>query len=528
MSTAENISPFKEPSPTFRVQSAIKAEVDEEVELIEACTPDPEAGTLPNGSNTKSRALRRAFLAQSPACNTPKTSDEIEMQQLLVDATAFLGKEGGQIVASNVASFKKEMPHVSLVSKDSEQIAPGVVPQDPPPKKKPGNLFEYLMALMMYQISVSKDQANISQMGQTFAGVAVKAIQEAGAKASKAIDEYEAAERSRKGVSFWLTFASIALTVIGAALCAIGAGAFILAVGVSSLCLNTISAGNGQTLGQAMDKALLDAATQIIGVFGNETPPDWVVELVKDTLMLVVVLVATAAIMGGISLIGQAVSSVGSKSAAQAGTQAAAQVATEAAAQAATGSAARTGVKVATEQVTKSLLQRYIGNALLLGSASPLVPSVSMKIAKVAFPNDETAQMIMSTCLQFIIGLAGSLVGGSMSGSANGNTVAKVISEEGRRKIVSGLKTFQTLLSAGASYCQVETGLIFQEQATIFEKQGEARFAMTLSKSIIDSLHTSYTSMNEAFRAAHQVFANISECVENFLTPYSVQSMGYK
>ena len=63
MSTAENISPFKEPSPTFRVQSALKAEADVELEMIEACTADPEAGTLPNGSNSKSRALRRAFFA---------------------------------------------------------------------------------------------------------------------------------------------------------------------------------------------------------------------------------------------------------------------------------------------------------------------------------------------------------------------------------------------------------------------------------------------------------------------------------
>ena len=561
MATAQNVLNFK--GPSLRPEFGSKTQVVTKIDVIEdQVSVDQQPGLRKN-----SKASKRAFLAQTPACACPVGAASIaptQLAQLLNEAQAGLG-EGKPTPSQVLTMLEKVLPQLRdmlpegpqktalrhFLNRQSSAKSEG----SNDPSKDSENLYGYLTALMLFQVSTAKDQTNISKMNQTLSDSAIKLSQDAETKSESDITTLNNQITSQEKASFWSTLLSGVAIGLGVLVMFFTGSPMLLILAIVGVVTSSVSV-NGESLNQHLVDAVTNLATEIAtSLSENSTPPTWVVNFFKDVIFGVIA-IAEAAVMGGCEgLLEDAVE--GTSTAASATTEdvemvsmnavEGAEVVGEDASQEAelVSENVAQGTEMASQNlvqdavdVLKSVLRRSgkavgrltnngksVGKLLMtLSSTGDFLPTVCQQIAQAVYPDDKDAQMYLAMGLQLGAGLLAAFGGGYLSGTFQGpSLVEKLTSKFGENAVrytKNSLRLVQVAASAGGSGFDVQTGFILQDEQTTLTDQGNARFSATIAQSMIDSLQTSFSNSAAAFKGVYTGLADMNQSVAERLDPW--------
>ncbi|HEV7737589.1 MAG TPA: hypothetical protein VGO47_09505, partial [Chlamydiales bacterium] len=143
MSAAQTICNFE--GQPLGVDPAILAEVKKKRDVLEDQQQELAGADQPS---FRSKSSKRFFLAQAPACNRPELSGEA-----LADQTPTSPTQLAKLMENSPSSFAKvpegiQKLALSLVATGKDQNS--------------GNLFDYLTALVLFQIATGKSQTDLA------------------------------------------------------------------------------------------------------------------------------------------------------------------------------------------------------------------------------------------------------------------------------------------------------------------------------------------------------------------------------
>ena len=523
MSVAQNTLNVR--GSSFRSDSTSKIEVATKIDSIQ---DKEESSGLDQTSSFRGNrnASKRVFLAQTPACARPnltgatpvKAMSPAQLQEVLADSLAFLGKEGGESFTSNAAALQKFLPAIIGMLPAGQQknelmgVAAALNHTKDAPAKDSGNLFDFLTALTMFQIATGKDQTNIALMNQSFSDAGIKMLQDASLKAAGSLNDMQTQEASRSTASFWTTLLSVGSIALGSVVFLVTGSPMLLAMAVIGTITSNVKTANGESLDQGLSDWVGTAALNIATEFCGGTPPAAMVTAFKDILFGAIAIAETL-VLGGC------------ESALESGSQDAVKVVNVAATE--TEMVGESVVKTSTEvtlKVTNSSARRAAGKLLMaLSSNGPLLPAVCQQIAQAAFPNDKDAQTYVAMGLQLVLGLAGSLEGAKLNGNFNGPSLANMITsnvgENTYRWGMRTLKALETATNVGGAASEYVTGKILQNEETTLHEQADARLTMAASSGVIQSLAISADSSAQAHKGVYEGMASTMQSIARRLDP---------
>ncbi len=512
MSAAQTICNFK--GQSFRVDPAILADVKEKMDKLE--DQNQESGGE-NQPSFRGKSSKRFFLAQAPACTRPELSGEA-----LADQTQMSPAQLAKLMVNSPSSFANVPDGIQklalrLVTNGKDQNS--------------GNLFDYLTALVLFQIATGKAQTDLAAMNQTISDAAVTLMKDAVTKASSDYATFEAQQEAATHMSFWSNLLSYVGLALGALVFLVTGSPILLIVAVLGVITANVKTSNGQSLDQDLSDAIGSAALSISTEICGGTPPAALVTAIKDVL-LVGVAIAEAVLLGGI----EEACETGAEAidGAVAGTEAGAESGAEAAEEVAegAGNVSKGGIEVAenvsnatqevadtAKSIAKTAFRRRLGKLLMVSSSSgPLLPQISQQIATAAFPNDQTAQAILAATIQLGVGLAGSLGGSMLNGAFRGPgftaLLTSQIGEQMYQRGTTAMKFFQFAVNASASGCEFATGATLFNESTTLNDQADTRLTMALTQGVIDTLQTSATSLKSMFSGVYKEEAEMQDLEE--------------
>jgi hypothetical protein len=553
MSTAQNVLNFK--SPTLRTEFESKAQVVTKVDAIE----DQGGVDTKPGARGNSKASKRAFLAQTPTCTRPVSTSAAptQLQQFLTNTTAMFADVNPSAKPSPsqvLAMLEKVLPQLRdvlpqgpqktalsgfLNSQAATQTSFNAVDPKNPPEKNSGNLFDYLTALMLFQVTTAKGQTNIAKMNQTTSDAAIQVSKEASVKAASDLTDFENQEASQKTTSFWGDLLGILGVALGALVFAVTGSPMLLVLAIVGIVTSQVKCSDGESIDQHVSDAVASAAMTIATACnGGYTPPTWLVNCCKDILFAGIAIGETIILGAGENAL-ESISQDGAKAAsvtAEAATATAKTAETVGAnvvkgAETIGGNLAKDVQLIAENAANKagtvatSVSRKLIGKLMLtLSTTGAFLPTVCQQIAQAAYPNDKDSQAYFAAALQLGIGLIGSFAGGAVSGTFQGPSFAEKLAgkfgENAVRNTKYLLKATQMLANGGGAAFDIMTGNTLLDEKATLQDQGDCRMIMALSEGIIQNLQTMDSQSSAAFKGVYAGLADMNQSVADRLDPW--------
>jgi len=504
MSAAHTIRYFE--GQSFRVDPAILAGVKEKMDLLEDKNQEQDGS---NQSSSRNKSSQRFFLAQAPACTRPDLSGEA-----LADTTQMSPAQLARLTINSPTSNTQEPDELhklalNLVAKGKDQNS--------------GGLFEYLTALVLFQIATGKAQKDIAAMNQTFSDAAVTLMKEASLKAQADLVTFQTDQNNSANTSFWSQLLTYVGVAVGGLVMLVTGSPILLALSIIGIVTANVHTSNGQSLDQDLSDAVGSAALSIATEMCGGTPPAALVTAIKDILFGAVA-IGEAVILGGVEEALENGSKIADSAVtvAEGGAEEAEEVVNVAEDSA---QLAQKTVTVSDElgntakAVVKSVFRRRLGKLLLVtSSGGPLLPQLSQQIATAAFPNDKTAQTIFAATIQLMVGLAGSLGGSKLNGAFEGPGLASILTsqvgEQAYQRAMVAMKILQTSVNTSAAGCEFATGKTLLDESTTLNDQANVRLTMAVTQGVIDSLQTTATSEKSMFSGVYKEEAEMQDLAD--------------
>jgi len=393
---------------------------------------------------------------------------------------------------------------------------PAIAPLPAVKEKQPtdsGDLFSYLTAMLMFQISTGQSQTNISKMNLNMSETSMNLLKAALDKATSSQNTSADQDSSAHKTSFWSSLLSMVGVAVGSVVFLMTGSPLLLIMSIVSMVTSTVQTSDGKSLDEGLSDAVgngaLSFATELCG--GN--PPPALVAALKDVFLAAITIAETAILGGGEKLL-------------QSGSQEAEQVAS---AIASDGAAVGEDVANSAAKVAPSVTREWAGKLLItMAYNGSLLNSVCQQMATALFPNDEEGRAIFAAVLQFALSAAAGAAGAKMNISAGSLSLTKLLSgkmgESAFLWTTRIAKGAQLAINASAAGCEVSTGVVLQQEAATLKDQGQARSSIAITQRIVDVLRTASTATNKTFNTVNQSINEMISSAERRLEALDPQN----